>query len=130
MYIEIFTFVIIHLVIPAIGLIAYLKLVRRMKTEQIPSPPNNEFFIIFSTYGGLLLIVLTSFFGAWSGMASLGMAYLIGVAPIVCIILAIRNRKSKQSSKYRTLVFKLSLVYFIVTPLTLGTVLLIEGAFE
>jgi hypothetical protein len=82
MYIEIFTFVIIHLVIPAIGLIAYLKLVRRMKTEQIPSPPNNEFFIIFSTYGGLLLIVLTSFFGAWSGMASLGMAYLIGVAPI------------------------------------------------
>ncbi|NMM50785.1 hypothetical protein [Marinigracilibium pacificum] len=73
----------IYLIIPFTGLMYYLGLKRKMKAQEIPAPPAIELFIIFTTYGGLLLVTLTTLFWKWSAMASLGTFFLILVAPVI-----------------------------------------------
>lgn len=90
----------IHLFVPAIGLAYFLRIIKQMKTENIANPPALELFIIFSTYGGLLLVILTTYFWQWSGMASLGTFYLILGAPIAMGAIAYRTKQAKTMSKY------------------------------
>ena len=101
----------IQLVILIIGLLMYLRLLRRMRSEEIPTPPAIDLFLIFATYGGLLLVALTTLPWAWSGMASLGMFYLILVAPIIMGVIAYRNYKKKELSTYHLWSYKASLMY-------------------
>jgi len=81
--------------------------------------PIIELFIIFATYGGLILAVLTDLFWYWSGMASLGVFYLIFGAPIVMGIIAYRHRHTRTISKYHKWTYLLALAYFIVLVLFL-----------
>ncbi|MBK7970363.1 MAG: hypothetical protein IPK08_16270 [Bacteroidetes bacterium] len=90
----------IHLILPLTGLLSFLRLKKQLKKENIPNAPITELFIIFATYGVLLLVVLTTLFWQWSGMASLGTFYLILAAPIVMGIIAYRHRHTKTISKY------------------------------
>jgi hypothetical protein len=46
----------------------------------VVSPPAVPFFVLFFTLGGWLLVLLTAWFWEWSGLASLGMLYLIFIA--------------------------------------------------
>ena len=110
--------IIIHFVIPLLGVLLYILLLRTIRIEKIKTPPTIGFFLIFATYGGLLLVILTSFFWEWSGMASLGTFYLILGAPIVMGIIAYKNHKNKLLSKYHMWAYKLGLLYFVLTPLT------------
>ena len=48
-----------------------------MKDNNIESPPFVPLFLLFVTYGGWLIVLLTKLFWVWSGMATLGIAYLI-----------------------------------------------------
>jgi hypothetical protein len=113
---EIITALIIHLFIPLAGLIYFISLVRRMKKENISDPPTVELFIIFSTYGGLLLVVLTTLFWEWSGMASLGTFYLLIGAPIVMGIIAYRQRATFERSMYHKWSYHAALLYFAIAP--------------
>ncbi|MFC5625529.1 hypothetical protein [Algoriphagus winogradskyi] len=124
--VDIIIAVAIHLVIPLIGLLMYLRLLRRMKTEEIPNPPAIDLFLIFATYGGLLLVALTTLLWAWSGMASLGMFYLILVAPIIMGVIAYRNYKKKELSTYHLWTYKAGLLYYAITPVTLGLLIILE----
>jgi glucose uptake protein GlcU len=114
----------IHLILPLTGLFYFLRLKKQLKNENIPNPPTTELFIIFSTYGGLLLVVLTTLFWQWSGMASLGAIYLILVAPIVMGIIAYRHRQTKTISKYHYWTYLSGLLYFAIAPVTFGILLL------
>jgi hypothetical protein len=113
---EIIIAVIIHLIIPIFGLIIFLKLAAKMKSEMI-YPPILEFFIIFATYGGLLLVMLTSIFWKWSGLASLGTFYLILAAPILLSFIAYQQFKKRRISKYHDWAFKICALYFVIVPL-------------
>jgi hypothetical protein len=93
---EVIVFIAIHLIVPLIGLIGFLYVVRKIKQNQIEEAPVFELFIVFATYGGLLLVTLTTLFWFWSAMASLGTFYLIIGAPIIMGIIAYRNRKVKD----------------------------------
>jgi hypothetical protein len=124
--IEIITAIIIHLIIPIVGLLLYILLIRKIKMEKINNPPNVDFFLIFATYGGLLLVMLTTIFWKWSGMASLGTFYLIIGGPIVMGIIAYRNYRNKGLSKYHMLAYKAGLFYFLITPLTFGIFMIFE----
>ena len=115
---EVLIAVTIHLIIPIIGILFFLKLKNKMKEESIPNAPIIELFLIFTTYGGLLLVFLTALFWKWSGMASLGTFYLILVAPIIMGVVSYRARKYKIESKYYTLVYKLGFCYFGIAPAT------------
>lgn len=60
------TFLIIHILIPVIGLVVFLFLAKRMTQADLPGGLVLELFLLFATYGGLLLVVLTSLFWQWS----------------------------------------------------------------
>jgi hypothetical protein len=107
----------IHLVVPLTGLIYFIRLTRRMGKENVVNAPIPEFFIVFATYGGLLLVTLTTLFWQWSGMASLGTFYLALGAPIAMGIIAYRHRKTKEDSKYHKWIYYSGLLYFAITPL-------------
>ena len=106
----------IHLIIPTIGLMVFLKLVAKMKIE-MQYPPILEYFVIFTTYGGLLLVILTSIFWKWSGLASLGTFYLILGAPILLGFIAYQQFKKRKKSKYNDWAFLICALYYVIIPL-------------
>lgn len=120
---EIIIAITIHLLIPLTGLLTYIGLIKKMKREKVNNPPTIDLFLTFATYGGLLLVTLTTLFWEWSGMASLGTFYLILGAPFVMGIIAYRNYKKRQESKYHMWTYKSGLLYFVITPLTLLTLI-------
>ncbi len=67
-------FIVIHAVVPLAGLGLFLALRRRMLVACIEEPPILIFFVLFATYGGLIVALLTALFWYWSGMATLGLA--------------------------------------------------------
>jgi len=86
---------------------------------KIIHPPIFAIFTIFITYGGFLIVALTTFFMEWSGAASLGTFYLIFGAPIAMSFIAYKNYKYRQISKYHKLTYSLALFYFVLATLTL-----------
>lgn len=117
-----------YLIIPLIGLLFFLKLKKQidklMESNSLQNPPTIELFIIFATYGGLLIVALTVLFGLfWSGMASLSTGYLILLAPIVMGSIAFKHRNTRTFSKYHNWTFIAGLSYFIIAPITFGVLL-------
>ena len=106
----------IHLLLPLIGLFYFIRLRTRMKKEEIQNAPIIEMFIIFATYGGLLLVTLTTLIWKWSGMASLGTFYLILGAPVAMGIIAYRHRKTKKDTKYHKWTYLSGILYFAIAP--------------
>jgi len=123
---EILSAVIIHLVVPLTGLLLYFLLVRKMKREKVDHPPIVELFLTFATYGGLLLVILTTLFWEWSGIASLGAFYLILGAPIVMGIIAYKNYKNRLLSKYHLWTYKCGIFYFVIPPVAIIMALTFE----
>jgi len=122
--------VLIHLVIPLSGLIYYYILYNKMKDEEIEHPPFKEIFILFATYGGLLLVILTTFFWFWSGMASLGFFYLLIGAPIVLGFIGTSLNTKKEISPYHYWSYKAAVWYFAIGPLSLLVLFLVVNHLE
>jgi hypothetical protein len=93
------------------GLFGFWMLVRRMRSASIPSPPVVPYFILFATLGGWLLVLLTAYFWQWSGMASLGMIYLIIVAPFLTAVLAWKLRYQRALSVFHRCAFIGNIAY-------------------
>jgi len=127
---ELITVLVIYLFIPLAGLIVYLRLIKQAKRAEIKGIPTAELFIIFSVYGGLLLVLLTQIFWKWSGMASLGTVYLVIIAPIFLGVFAFINFKKRKLSKYHLWVFWSSILYFAIGPLLLGGLIFIVTTFN
>ena len=116
----------IHLILPLAGLLYYLRLKKKIKEENVQNAPTIELFIIFATYGGLLLVALTTLFWKWSGMASLGTFYLILGAPIAMGIIAYKYKKIRKISKYNNCTYLSSILYFIIAPISFFILLLVS----
>jgi hypothetical protein len=71
-----------------------------MRDGEIEDPPVVSLFIIFATWGSLLVLVLTRFFWYWSGIATLGLAYLVFLAPIVMAVIAVRTYLDRKLSHF------------------------------
>ncbi len=121
---ELLRFALIHIAVPAAGLYVYLWLRHRMQEEQIEEPPNLAMFIVFATYGGLLITILTSLFWYWSGMALLGSMYLLFPAPMIMTGLAVWLYPMRKLTPYHYGLFFASAGY----PLLLGSFLIIGAA--
>ena len=94
---DLFKVIFIYLIVPFLGLMAYILLVHKMLNEHFPNPPYLSYFFIFVLYGGLLQIILTGLFWRWSGMASLGAGFLIVMGPIVMGFIISNSRKKKKT---------------------------------
>lgn len=108
---ELAKFLIIHVVVPVLGVVMYFWLLRRMYKQGIEDPPVAGLFIIFLNYGALLLLMLTSLFWYWSAMASLGGFYAIIVGPFFMVITILHYRKLRNRSVYHRWVFRLAIIY-------------------
>lgn len=85
------------------------------------SPPIFPYLILFSAIGGWLLIFLTALFWRWSGMASLGVVYLLLIVPILTAVAAFRLRMHRVLSAFHQTAFVASIAY----SLTVTTGLLV-----
>jgi hypothetical protein len=85
----------VNLLVPLLGVTIYPLLWRRMRRLRVQSPPFFPYFILFATFGGWPLVVLTAFWD-WSGMGTLGVLALILAAPFVTtgIAVSLRNRRA------------------------------------
>lgn len=108
---EIVTFLGIHLIVPAIGVLIYAWLCVAMRRKAIEAPPYLQLFILFFTYGGILIVALTALFWRWSGAASLGCFYLLFGAPLVLACCAASVKRDR--SQYHRATFILSLAYYV-----------------
>ncbi len=109
--------ILVNFVVPLAGLKVLLSLRERMFERQIERPPVVPLFIIFATYGGLLVVVLTILFLRWSGMASVGVFYLVLVAPIAMTVLAVMLFRQRRLSPYHFGSFIASGIYpCVVVP--------------
>jgi hypothetical protein len=109
--------ILVNFAVPLAGLKVFLSPRGRMLERQIERPPIVPLFIIFATYGGLLMVVLTVLFWRWSGMASLGVFYLVLAAPIAMTVLAVMLFRQRRLSPYHFGSFIASGIYpCVVVP--------------
>jgi hypothetical protein len=108
---ELLRFILIHGVVPLAGVALFLKLKQKMLEADIEEPPTLSLFILFATYGGWIVVILTALFWYWSGMATLGFAYLMLAAPIVTLALASALYRRRRLSGYHAAAFWLSAGY-------------------
>jgi hypothetical protein len=111
----------IYLVTPLLGLAAYAILMQTMRRARVDSPPTVPFFILFFTFGGWLLVLLTAWLWEWSGMASIGMIYLLLIAPVLTGIVFWRLRSQRTLSGFHRCAFLLSGAYicFVIVAVPL-----------
>ena len=127
---EIFKAVLIHLIVPIAGILWFLKIRDDMLEKEIISPPLIQLFIIFATYGGLLLVFLTSVFWYWSGMASLGFFYLLFLAPVVMLALTYQLYSGRKLSKFHRATFTASALYPVIIAAIIGVLVIWANYFE
>lgn len=77
------TGLLIHLVVPLAGMAGYAMLAVKLRQQGASALFLAQLFLIFCCWGGLLMLVLTSLFWRWSGMASLGAGFLFLIAPFL-----------------------------------------------
>lgn len=121
-------FLAIHAVVPAAGVAVYIWLLRRMRAAGVPAPPDVALFMVFATYGGLLLVVLTASFLSWSGAASLGFGYLALAAPFVMAGTAFNLRERRTASPYHAATFLAAAGYVPVLAACLAAGSMLYGA--
>lgn len=105
--------VFIHIVVPALGVVAYQLLRRKMRRENVPSPPDGPYLILFGVYGAWLVLVLASIFGMWSGMASIGTLGLILVAPFALLGVGMTLHDQRLLSVYHWRAYVACAVYVL-----------------
>jgi hypothetical protein len=117
---HVITGIVVNIFVPLLGLIAFVLLCRRMRQTNVESPPFFYFFILFATYGGWLMVLLTALFWEWSGMASLGVFYLVLIAPFVTGGIAFSLRRRSALSVFHRVAYISSMVYSGLMVVTLG----------
>lgn len=121
---ENFKAVLIHLIVPIAGILCFLKIRDDMLEKEIVSPPIIQLFVIFATYGGLLLVFLTALFWYWSGMATLGFFYLLFLAPVVMLALAYQLYSERKLSKFHRATFTASVLYPVIIATIIGVLVI------
>ena len=103
--------VLMHLAVLAAGAFAFARLARRMARAAVPDPPVVRLFVLLGTYLAWLLVGMTSFFWYWSAAASLALAYLLLVAPLFALGIAVTTFRRRAASPYRGAAFWAAVLY-------------------
>jgi hypothetical protein len=72
----------------------------------------------------LLLVILTVLFWVWSGAASLGVGYLVVIAPLLLIGIALRTRRERKLSVHHRFTFWTAALYPAGVAVLLGLAVL------
>ena len=124
---EIITAITIHLLVPAAGVAAYLMLCRRLLAAGASLMFLAQLFLLFVCYGGVLLVLLTSLFWYWSGMASVGVFFLMLAAPVLLFPVLLSLWKQKSPSSAHRVAFRACVGYYVLLAMVLCSVPLIRS---
>jgi hypothetical protein len=125
---EIIIAITLHLLIPAMGVVAYLILCRRLLAGRASPMFLAQLFLLFVCYGGALIVFLTSLFWHWSGMASLGTFFLLLAAPILLAPVLFSLWMQQDRSLAHRLAFRACVGYYILLAAVLCLALLLRAA--
>ena len=117
----------IYFIIPLLGFGIFLWLRQRMLKGGADLYLLIEYFLLFATYGGLLQVVLTALFWYGSGLASLGIFYLLFGASVLMGVIAYRNSKRKKESIYHFWAWRMAILYFLIAPIILFLLYLLDN---
>jgi len=121
---EIIKAILVNLVVPVVGLQIFVTLKGNMRAAQIERPPVIPLFINFVTYGGWVMVALTLLIWHWSGMALIGLLYLVFIGPFLMSGLAVMMYRQRRFSRYHFGLFVSSAIYpCIIGLLILGRAL-------
>jgi hypothetical protein len=84
-----------------------------MLAAATPNPPVIAFFVLFVSYGGWLLLLLTALFWYHSGLATIGLAFLLFVAPVMMLLFAIQLYRHRYLSPFHRGAFVACVVYLL-----------------
>ncbi len=96
-----------------------------MQQSRLQHLPVTSLLFALVAYGGWLLIILTWLFWDWSGMATIGLAYLVFVAPVLMGYVAWRLYGQRKQSQIHLMLF-FACAFYPVLPvviLVLGKIL-------
>src|ERR1700735_5598257 len=113
-------FIGVNILVPLLGVIVFTLLCRRMKRTHVQSPPFFPYFVLFTAFGGWLMVFLTDRFWEWSGMASIGVFYLVLFAPIVTAGVALSLHRYYTVSIFHRTAYVASIVYSGMMLVTFG----------
>ena len=108
--------IVIYLLVPILGIALFFFATKTLKPKERKEIFILKLLIVFACLGGLLLLLLTTVFWKWSGLASVGSVFLIFIAPILMAVIGYDSFKKRANEAESTL-FKLSISYFIALPL-------------
>jgi len=115
----------IYLVLPLIGIILYVYVLQQLDEQMKTLKFATKLFITFASIGGLIILWLTVVFWRWSGLASLGSAVLIFIAPFIMAFISYDSYKNRlQLPEYK--LFKLSLGFYILIPIVIMTSFILD----
>jgi heme O synthase-like polyprenyltransferase len=106
--------VIIHVVVPIVGIGLFRWLKTQMHQHQQIVLSDIELALVLISYGGWVMVLLTTFFWYWSGAASLGLFYLVFIAPIIMLYLAWRLFRRRNQSNLHAGYFVACAGYFLL----------------
>jgi hypothetical protein len=109
----------IYFATPIIGMLYFVHLRDKMIKAQIKNPPVIELLLVLAIYGILLILILTALFWEWSGFASLGVIFIVFVAPILMAFISVRLQMEKSSTNYHLALQRAALYYFLIFPVSL-----------
>ena len=110
------------LALPIAGVVAYIRLIRKMRRAQITAIPKFSLFMLFLICGTLLMEILLGISGMWSGASTAGFIFLLFVAPALCGMIAWRHRHHSEISKYHCTILHAALGYLLGEAVLIGAV--------
>ena len=109
------------LALPIAGVVAYIRLIRKMRREQITAIPKFSLFMLFLS-AELAHGILLGISGMWSGASTAGFIFLLFVAPALCGMIAWRHRHHSEISKYHCTILHAALGYLLGEAVLIGAV--------
>ena len=116
------TIILLFLLALPIAGVVYIRLIRKMRREQITAIPKFSLFMLFLICGTLLMEILLGISGMWSGASTAGFIFLLFVAPALCGMIAWRHRHHSEISKYHCTILHAALGYLLGEAVLIGAV--------
>lgn len=115
---EYFFLILIYIFIPLIILWYYVRLVEKMKTEMVESSPRFSLFLVMMSYTVIPIVTTFPIFYDFMSVNELLIYYSYIAAPVVMIFVAAVNHGKRYHSRFHSGVYKASLIYLLVAPIS------------
>lgn len=115
---EYFFLILIYVFIPLITHWYYVRLVEKMKAEMVESPPRFSLFLVMMSYTIIPIVTTFPILYDFMPVNELLIYYSYIGAPVVMIFVAAVNHRKKYYSRFHSGVYKASLLYLLVAPMS------------